>query len=207
MSDDQIKQAVYYADNIMTYHNALGAELQHLLDALSAGGDVQPPKYTIYNQRDPRWAADRLGTSNTTIGSDGCLITSYASAVSDAGRKIQPDELNTWLIANNGYVSGNHFVFSAPDRLGVLLFDKIVDYNNPAPVAAMNEYINAGGYILVMVDFNPDPAMQQHWCRYIGAGEIIDPWYGDVSELTPRYRGKNAAEAIWRAAYYKKVSA
>lgn len=183
--------------------DAVGA----LRDAVFADEVLEGPgaQYTLYNQRDPKWAAQRLGTSNTTIGSDGCLLTAYASAMSDAGKVITPDALNIWLTANGGYANGNRFIFAAPDKLGVLKFESLVDYQNPAPINKINDYINAGGFVLVQVDFNPDRAMQPHWCRYIGGGEVIDPWYGDIAKLTPRYRGKDAAEAIWRAAYYRKV--
>ena len=180
-------------------------KIQAGIDELLAVMENDAPQYTIYNQRDPRWAAQRLGTSNVTIGSYGCLITAYASALSDAGKVMTPDQLNTWLIQNGGYIQGNLFVFNAPDKLGVLKFDNVADYPKPAPIDVLDQYVQAGGYIFVQVDFNPDQSMQPHWCRYIGGGSIIDPWYGDIAPLTPRYRGRNAAEAIWRAAYYKRL--
>ena len=43
---------------------------------------------------------------------------------------MNPDEMNTWLVANNGYLADGegqvvNFIFSRPDKLGVLKFDTL----------------------------------------------------------------------------------
>ncbi len=185
--------------------NSIVDSLDKLLTAYSLSRQGAKP-VTVYNQRDPKWAGVRLGTSPRTIGSDGCLLCAYASALTDAGLTMTPPELNDWLNANNGYVNQNLFVFAAPDRLGVLKFENIADYQKPAPIQAIEDYLTRGGYVIVEVDFNPDPDIDPHYVRYLGNGQIADPWYGDIAPIVPRYRGQNAAEAIWRAAYYKPVA-
>ena len=53
------------------------------------------------SQRDPRWRAIRLGFGDeqTTIGSDGCLITSLAMLAGAYGLRETPASLNEKLIA------------------------------------------------------------------------------------------------------------
>lgn len=47
-----------------------------------------------YRQDDNAWAEDKLGNSNYTIESSGCLISCIASGISMSGEKITPGEFN-----------------------------------------------------------------------------------------------------------------
>ena len=129
--------------------------------------------------------------------------------LTDAGVAMTPDALNTWLIANGGYADGNLFVFNSVDKLGVVKFDTIIECANvPAPVADLFERVKLGDFVIVKVDFDPKTKeFEQHWVRYVGNGQMFDPWQGDIATITPRYRGKDAAQAILRAAIYRKVKA
>lgn len=170
------------------------------------GGD---PNVTLYSQRDPRWASDKLGTSATTIGGYGCLMTCAASVLTDAGTVMDPAALNVWLKVNGGYTSGNHFVFASIDKLNTVKFVNIIDCANvPAPIIALDEAIANGDYVIVKVDFDPATMqVEEHWVRYIGAGQMMDPWRGDIAPIVPRFRGKDAAQAILRAAIYNREKA
>ncbi len=59
------------------------------LDMLEGSGAA-----TVYNQRNPLWAAAKLGTSSSTIGGYGCLISCVASMLTDAGKVMNPLQLN-----------------------------------------------------------------------------------------------------------------
>lgn len=193
--------------------NALQA-LEDLKPSLLEGESKTPPPApltpTVYAQRHPKWAADPLGRSTKwTIGTSGCLISSYASCLTDAGKPMNPREINDWLKANNGYMADAegqivNFIFSRPDRLGVLKFEALAKYNGPAPMDKIEQYIRDGGYIVIMVK---RPGVPQHWVRYLGNGKIADPWFAEINELLAHYTGKNVAEAIWAAAYYKRAQA
>lgn len=50
------------------------------------------------------------------MSSASMMINGYG--VNIDGQEANPDTLNTWLINNGGYVSGDLFVWSAIDRFG-----------------------------------------------------------------------------------------
>ena len=166
---------------------------------------------TVYGQQKMPWANKLLGGSKYTILQSGCLMCSYASATTDAGKPMNPEQMNDWLMANKGYVKDIdgqpcNFVFAAGDALGVLKFDTLKAYpvGVEAPIDKMDEYIKTG---CIIVEVHPK-AQSQHWCRYLGQGKIMDPWYGDIAPLVPRYyNSTNPADAIYHAAYYKKTGA
>lgn len=169
----------------------------------------QSPKPMIYSQRDPQWANAKLGTSQSTIGGYGCLITSIASCLTDSGLAMTPLALNDWLKSNGGYSASNLFIFNSINKLNTLHFDSLLNCEGvPAPVIALDKAVYDGGYVVVKVDFDPKTiATEEHWVRYIGGSQMIDPWYGDIASITPRYRGKDAAQAILKAAIYKRAGA
>jgi hypothetical protein len=179
-----------------------------------ANGDVQGEVGpTIYGQRQQPWAGDKLGTSQTTIGGFGCLMTNVASSLTDAGYPITPRELNIWLKANGGYVNtaggttnANLLVWSAINKLGVIGLQYYLRdcWDTAAPMDRINAAIQAKSFVIVQVDFEPDPDRDQHWVRYLGAGLMMDPWPGDIAPIT-RYRGKTVAECIRAVAIYTRV--
>lgn len=190
------------ADLIARTSQQLLADVQHFgqtLSGMDSYGGV-----TIYNQRDPRWANVRMGSSVGAIGAVGCLITSVASMLSDAGKILTPDMLNTWLTQNGGFVSGNLFVYNSIDKLGAVKFSTRIDCPlTAAPMAQLDAEINGSNFVIVKVNNGLPP--DYHWVRYLGKGEMVDPWYGDVTTITPRYKGANAAECIRAAIIYKRI--
>lgn len=174
------------------------------IDALIKA-QIQQPTYVIYSQRDPSWSSIGLGTGQSTIGQDGCLMTCAAQMLTECGSVMNPAALNVWLKANGGFVQGDHFVFASIDRLNVVKFRTLgACVNVPAPMQMLEAAITAGAYVIVQVDFIPGGSIQQHWVMYRGQGNITDPWYGDKALIT-RY-GKDAATAIIGYAIYDKVT-
>lgn len=215
----QIQQADVHIDNAAAYFSDAQKRTDAALDELKRakaildGVEKDGPDHTVYGQRDPRWASIPLGKSTKwTIGSSGCLMCCYASIVTDAGQLMNPAEMNAWLTENGGYAADGegqivNFVFGCGDKLNVLKFDDLGRYNDPAPMEKIEKYVQDGGYVIVKVDFDKRTrALEQHWVRYLGNGKIMDPWHADVADLIPRYKGKDLAEAIWAAAYYKSVA-
>lgn len=103
-------------------------------------------------QRDPRWANQRLGTVNgTTIGSDGCVITSASMMYSYYGKNTTPDQLDNFLTNNKLYASGNLWI---PGNVGKWLsttsYQKTVDCTNtPAPIALIKQQLDSGKPLFV----------------------------------------------------------
>jgi hypothetical protein len=54
-------------------------------------------------QTDPRWAEEPLGPTTSSLGAEGCAVTSAAMVLSYYGVDVDPDRLNQFLIAHQGY--------------------------------------------------------------------------------------------------------
>lgn len=205
MSDQlqaKIGEVIKFTDN-------LTASLQQLSLMLNGMSGDQPKQQTVYSQRDPQWAADKMSSTVYTIGQKGCLMTCAASMLTDAGHPIDPHALNAWLNGNNGYIVKDGyplFIWASIDVLGVVKFINRVDcWSVPAPLTDMAAFLNAGHYVLVEVDFDADPQRDQHWVRLLDmTGNIMDPWTGDIIPIT-HYRGRNLSECTRGVAYYRKT--
>ena len=167
---------------------------------------------TAYSQIDPAYKAITLGTSSSTIGGYGCLMTSLASGLTDLGVRIDgripdPARLNRWLARNGGFVNSaggtsnaDLLVFGAVNRLpGVRLADFVDCRKSSAPMGTIAQALAEGKVVLVEVDFHPGGTLQQHWVRllpeYNGLTpeqtldllqddvRIMDPWMPPGSEL------------------------
>lgn len=206
---EQIDAAIKYLDSMLPLLDALTADAQRARAILHGMDGENPKQVTIYAQRDPQWAGVTLGKSKYTIGQSGCLISSVASCLTDAGYKITPKEFNDWLIAYGGFAMDENnqlvdFIFAAPNRLGVILLDSLIECANiPAPVAELDRRIGLGDYVVIKV---ARAGVPEHWGRYIGNGQIVDPWFADIAPIVPRYRGKDAEQAILKAVIYKTVA-
>lgn len=56
-----------------------------------------------FRQSDARWADDRLGPSADTLASAGCAVSSAAMVLASYGIDTDPQRLNDFLTARNGY--------------------------------------------------------------------------------------------------------
>ena len=174
----------------------------------------------IMGQRDPRWAALKIGYGDGTVGQYGCLFSSLAMlAFHD-----QPIVVSTSVAAlmdamkgNGNYTpEGGNYLQSADIgaiTAGSVKFVKASDLF-PGPVDAKSMYelnsflaADVNNYAIIEVDnrgdnLTPDPhAAHQHFVVMLDAtGAIHDPWYGDKATIT-RY-GSTPAKAIWRYILY-----
>jgi hypothetical protein len=71
------------------------------------GGLYFPWKIEIpvpsFAQADERWAGDRMGQSEGTLGAEGCAVTSAAMALAYYGFSVDPKRLNRFLSDYDGY--------------------------------------------------------------------------------------------------------
>lgn len=132
-------------------------------------------KTSLYRQKDPRWAYQKLGFSSYTIGNYGCAITSICNFLSAYGLVITPGELNKKLKEVNGF---------APDRNRqkcLVLWQKVIDlfpsllktfwraynYDNQGVLTA----IRSGVPVLVEVQLGG----YRHWVLFVGDQKMVDP--------------------------------
>lgn len=163
----------------------------------------------LYSQRDPRWANDKMGSSNITMGQQGCLATVTSSGLTFLGYPIDPKEYNKQASAKGGYQYPNLMYWQFPD---VLTGGKIIraEYsgwhaNGKGWETQANAILSSGRPVWAHVDFNRETsAIEQHWVLIIGKDQygywVYDPWIGATANLTARYDG-----LVFRVVSYKKV--
>lgn len=133
-----------------------------------------------YSQRDPRWAGDKVGTGQATIGAWGCLMTCMAMGLSAYGTRLNPQEMNRRLIAlGDQAIKGSNVQFVAPFLLGGLRFNKNVKswpnsdipwavWTGEDPIARIDNALAAGKIVIAQVDTKPNNGFynnnnEQHW--------------------------------------------
>ena len=163
-----------------------------------------------YSQNDPRWKNNKLGTSDTTIGWNGCLITCHAMIAKYFGKDTDPARFNTWLTANNGYWKGNLYVWNSLHRLYPELDINVWEdcMFKPAPLSQIDACLARGEPVIVHVDFYPNTnPIDEHYVLLIGklADEdyvMIDSWDGWQGSFKSRY--KDAKRFIYRIVSYRR---
>ena len=159
-----------------------------------------------YSQNDARWKNVQLGTSSTTIGWNGCLITCCAMVERFYGFDYNPATLNTYLTNHNGYADGNLLWW---DRVPHLAISTWIDcYDIPAPLDKIDAELLAGRPCIVHVDFIPSTApINDHYVLLIGKlpnddYTMIDSFDGWVGSFKSRY--KDARRFIYRIVSYRR---
>jgi len=88
-----------------------------------------------FAQADARWADDSLGSTDSTIGGEGCAVSSAAMVLAYYGVNVDPGILNTFLTNNEGYTPQ-----------GWLYWEKAAAF---APGKAKHVYEDAPSYYLI----------------------------------------------------------
>jgi len=88
-----------------------------------------------FAQADSRWADDSLGSTDSTIGGEGCAVSSAAMVLAYYGVNVDPGILNTFLTNNEGYTPQ-----------GWLYWEKAAAF---APGKAKHVYEDAPSYYLI----------------------------------------------------------
>ena len=142
------------------------------------------------SQMDSRWRYEKLGTSSSTIGGYGCLITSASMMLKYFGFDTDPSRLNKLLIENGGYHDGNLFVWDSLAKIfpGVS-FGTRYSY---AALDKVDAQLQAGKPVIIHVDFVPStPAIDEHWVLVVGKQGsdyiINDPRDGMQIKFEDRY--------------------
>ncbi len=131
------------------------------------GGLIETP---LFSQKDPLWRYKKLGTSASTIGGYGCLLTSAAMVCAHYGKATNPDLLNQAMIRVNGYASGNLWKFWSLSAVypDITIRDYVDCETTPAPLALVDTRLAEGIPVIVKVDYYPGGAVQQHWILLCG---------------------------------------
>ena len=118
-------------------------------------------------QRDPKWSSVKLGTSDKTIGSHGCTISSLAYLL-----ETTPDAVNTRLLEVGGYADGNLVVWSklrtAFPRIEEV--KRVTSYNNDEVANNLPCLVEVDGARI---------GAPRHWVVYVGNQQMMDPWFAN----------------------------
>ena len=132
---------------------------RYLQGYLSDSGDLQP------------YAGDNLGGSSLTIGNDGCLMTTFAMAMSTVGYDMDPGEFNVFMDNNDFYTTdglvahGTMGTATADSSLGLIVGSMIGKQTNRDSSIVIDReilarHLDAGGSASVEVR-NKNGG--QHW--------------------------------------------
>jgi len=114
-------------------------------------------------QRDPRWAAGLLGSSDITIGKAGCLVTAAATMMSDWGAATDPGGGERLAPVSRRLRERQFVGVQNPAGLGAQCVGYVDCKAVPAPVTRMRDALSAGNVVLAA----PSGA-QVAQCRAIG---------------------------------------
>lgn len=146
------------------------------------------------NQRDDRWAKEKLGTSINSIGNYGCLLVCCTMIAKYYGHEVDPIILNSLFVKNGSYQNGNLYRWyeGLPKVFNDIKCTKLV--NTPANLTKaqfdeIDNELSAGRPVIFQVDFNPqDAPVQTHFVLCVAKENdnyiVNDPWYGDRANIT-----------------------
>jgi len=81
------------------------------------GRSLSLPDRAAFLQKDKRWSQDRLGNSNDTMGTDGCLVTASAMALKNLGFETDPGDLNRRLTEADSFTPRGWLIWSGISKV------------------------------------------------------------------------------------------
>ncbi len=162
----------------------------------------------LYSQRDPRWASDLMGLSDFTIEEKGCGVSIMASGLTYLGYSVTPEEYNFYASTKGGYqiVKEGKVTFANM----YWKFPNVLTNNTIVRAEYSWIYFNQGWQPKVdaiLADKRPVWTEvrlngRQHWVLIIGKANgtywILDPWHGDIVEMSSRY------DRVYRIVSYRR---
>jgi hypothetical protein len=124
----------------------------HVLGPINASGGLYFAKRVdldvpIFRQNDPRWGKDPLGSTDGTLGAEGCAVSSAAMIMAFYGVDTDPQRLNQYLNGHEGYtpqgwiywekaaeLSPEHVRKAYEDQPSYYLIDRNLMHGNPVIV-------------------------------------------------------------------------
>lgn len=136
-----------------------------------------------YLQNDPRWSDEKIGESNLSMGSSGCLIASAATAVTELGEDINPHELNERLTAADGYIGADLIWYKLNEAVPA------VDYSYSRIFSSRRIEKDLENGLLPIINVKYHKTGVTHWLLAVGCENgdflVLDPM-GDSSEADMR---------------------
>ena len=157
--------------------------------ATTAATSPDGPTIPLYGQQWQPWGPQDLGTSSSTIASEGCALTASTMLLEDYGVSTSPGALNQWLISNGGYLDQDLLVWGAVAQYAKSKGVSI-SYSGWAAtnLATIDSSLQAGNPVIAQVSLDGN----MHFVLITGMGPdgtlwINDPWFGDHTTFQSRY--------------------
>jgi len=117
---------------------------------------------TVFSQKDPRWASDRLGNTADSMASDGCLVTASAMALSNLGFQTNPKDLNQRLTRTKSYTKKGWLIWDGIRR--VTEGRAVATYYDNVDAPTIDKCLKAGEYPMVQFYL---PNGRSHWAMIV----------------------------------------
>ena len=159
-------------------------------------------------QRDLRWTNVKLGTSNTTIGGYGCLltcVTMYTNWLLNAN--YTPPEMNEIIKEKNGFVQGNLFRFaSLVEAFPQIGLDKLLRTPLvPADLTVIDAILADKRPVIVETRL---AKRTEHWVLIVGKRDnkyvCADPWTGKIVDFESTFG--EPSRWIYSTVSYRKAA-
>jgi hypothetical protein len=178
---------------------------------IPAGSKIDIATFPCFSQNDPRWRYKKLGTSSSTLGGWGCVVTSNASVYKFLGFDTDPDRLNTNMIKWQGYQDTNMWRWWTPP----LYMPDLTWEREPSGTTAraridlVRKLTEQGIPPILCVDFDlRDSDLQSHFVVGLGVTPendviIMDSWDGKIKSFKSTYG--NPLWGVWRVDIYRRT--
>lgn len=141
-----------------------------------------------YLQNDPRWAAEPIGNSNSSLGGKGCLVSCVATAITDLGTAKTPQEVNQMLTQADGFLGADLIWYKINE-----VFPQ-VDYKYSRVFTSRTIEQDLAAGLLPIVNVKYHKTGVTHWVLVAGAkdGEfyVLDSMKKDMAPLPLSDHGK-----------------
>jgi hypothetical protein len=115
-------------------------------------------------QNDEIWKNTKLGHSNETIGSWGCLLTSVTMMLNGMGYNETPETVNETMKTKGGFQGAFFIPSMLPYAYPGLIYKSMQPCESyPAPVGQIDAALAAGKPVILQVDWNKQAGIQTHF--------------------------------------------
>ena len=207
------KQGLNYKQILMKTYGSGGIRSSGATDIKKAscsggGGTCATGEFTTWRQGDPQWSSTPMGSSGSTLGQIGCLVTSVSIQMARSGVQININPFNPgtfveFLNKNGGIASGGNFVWASPQQAAPTFVyqgqEYILGLSKEEKLNKINSLVSQKGvYVVAEVKGNTG----QHWVAVMGVNgssvEMVDP-ASDATDMWSQYNWANTSFL----AYYK----
>lgn len=140
---------------------------------LKPSKDRAPAEVTVYLQNDPQWSGETIGHSGYNMGGSGCLLSVAASAITQMGPDMTPQQLNEKMTAVDGFDDADFLWYKLKEAVPG------VDYRYSRVFSGKTIERDLDGGLLPLVKVMYRGGGVQHWLMVVGAADgeflVIDP--------------------------------